>query len=169
MEETWKQRLKDYISGVISKTDTFTEKEALAIRGFMQELLMEENKNTTALAKRLIGDDLVKCNETSDEMVTSQSSSDSKEFVRYFRALFYGRQDVFALRWENEKTGASGYTPKCVNEWRRGICTKGQCKNACRNCPHQEYQPLTDNMIEQYFKTFGKHAVVLGDFPYAGG
>lgn len=51
MEETWKQRLKDYISGVISETDTFTEKEALAIRGFMQELLMEENKNATALAK----------------------------------------------------------------------------------------------------------------------
>lgn len=165
MEEIWKQRLKDYISGVISETATFTEKEAQAIRGFMQELLMEENKNATALAKRLIGDALVKRNETSDEMVASQSSSDAKEFVRYFRALFYGRQDVFALRWENEKTGASGYTPKCVNEWRRGICTKGQCKNACRNCPHQEYQPLTDNMIEQHFKTFGKHAVVLGIYP----
>mgnify|MGYP001216228751 CR=1 FL=1 len=30
---------------------------------------------------------------------------------------FGGRTDVFPVRWENSRTGKSGYAPACVNEW----------------------------------------------------
>ena len=31
------------------------------------------------------------------------------EKITLFRSLFLGRSDVFAVRWENPKTGRSGY------------------------------------------------------------
>ena len=39
--------------------------------------------------------------------------------VALFRRLFRGRTDVFPVRWES-KSGKSGYSPACVNEWRPG-------------------------------------------------
>ena len=36
--------------------------------------------------------------------------------VELFRSLFRGREDVFPRRWENAKTGKSGYSPACTNE-----------------------------------------------------
>lgn len=31
-----------------------------------------------------------------------------------FRSLFRGREDVFSLRWENPKTGRTGFSPACA-------------------------------------------------------
>ena len=42
-----------------------------------------------------------------DATVTQQSSS--KDKVSLFRSLFKGREDVYPKRWENSKTGKSGY------------------------------------------------------------
>ena len=36
--------------------------------------------------------------------------------IAVFKRLFRGRSDVFPLRWENAKTGRSGYSPACANE-----------------------------------------------------
>jgi hypothetical protein len=44
--------------------------------------------------------------------------------VALFHSLFRGREDVFPRRWENQKTGKSGYSPVCRNEWLRGVCGK---------------------------------------------
>jgi len=41
--------------------------------------------------------------------VTAESRGLEK--IALFRRLFSGRQDVFPLRWENPKTGRSGYSP----------------------------------------------------------
>ncbi|WP_454703162.1 TOTE conflict system archaeo-eukaryotic primase domain-containing protein [Agrobacterium burrii] len=57
-----------------------------------------------------------------DAAVTNNSSSIEK--VELFRRLFAGRPDVFPVRWENRKTGGSGYSPACSNEWAKGICGK---------------------------------------------
>jgi hypothetical protein len=35
------------------------------------------------------------------------------------RRLFGGRDDVYALRWENVRTGKSGYVPAVVGGWSR--------------------------------------------------
>ena len=45
--------------------------------------------------------------------------------IALFRSLFRGREDVFARRWQNPKTGRSGYSPACANEWKHGVCGKG--------------------------------------------
>ncbi|MEW6202134.1 MAG: hypothetical protein AB1546_09175 [bacterium] len=36
-------------------------------------------------------------------------SSPSEEKIALFRSLFRGREDVYPRRWENPKTGKSGY------------------------------------------------------------
>jgi hypothetical protein len=40
--------------------------------------------------------------------------------VRFFRSLFVARPDVYATRWENPRTGRSGWVPAVVGGWRKG-------------------------------------------------
>ena len=51
-------------------------------------------------------------------------NSPAQAKVALFRSLFRGREDVYARRFENPKTGKSGYAPACANEWVRGICRR---------------------------------------------
>ncbi|MBY0272705.1 MAG: hypothetical protein K2X02_04745 [Alphaproteobacteria bacterium] len=66
------------------------------------------------------------------------SSLSSDEKLSLFMELFHGRRDVFPKRWDNQKTGKSGYSPACQNEWVRGVCKKPQIK--CSDCPRPLYQ-----------------------------
>ena len=55
------------------------------------------------------------CNdEFSLEPVSKKSSPQEK--INLFKSLFIGREDVFALRWSNSKSGKSGYSPVCENK-----------------------------------------------------
>jgi superfamily II DNA or RNA helicase/very-short-patch-repair endonuclease len=72
-----------------------------------------------------------------------QSPSQTK--VALFRSLFRGREDVYARRFESRKTGKSGYSPACGNEWVRGICEKPLIR--CADCSHQRFLPVTDDAI----------------------
>lgn len=47
------------------------------------------------------------------------SSFSAHERLIIFSTLFKGRDDVFATRWDNAKTGRSGYSPACANEWKK--------------------------------------------------
>jgi superfamily II DNA or RNA helicase len=40
--------------------------------------------------------------------------------VRFFRTLFAARTDVYATRWENTRTGRSGWVPAVAGGWRKG-------------------------------------------------
>jgi hypothetical protein len=53
--------------------------------------------------------------------------------IALFRSLFRGRDDVYPRRFESRKTGKSGYSPVCANEWVQGICEKPRIK--CTECP----------------------------------
>lgn len=55
--------------------------------------------------------------------------------VAFFRSVFGGRADVYALRWENERTGKSGWSPAV-----RG--GPGNPRKADR-----EYLPLSDEVV----------------------
>jgi hypothetical protein len=57
--------------------------------------------------------------------------------IALFRRLFRGRTEILPVRWENAKTGRSGYSPACTNEWRRGVCEKPKVK--CSACPNQAF------------------------------
>jgi len=84
--------------------------------------------------------------------VTSGSSEAAK--LGLFRALFRGRDDVFAVRWQS-KAGRSGYAPACAHEWNRAVCDKPKVK--CAECPSRELLPVTDEVVRDHLT--GRHTV----------
>jgi superfamily II DNA or RNA helicase len=68
--------------------------------------------------------------------VDESSALDAK--VEMFRALFVGREDVYALRWENDRTQKSGWGPAVRGGW----------ANARR--PGREYLPLTGEVVAHH-------------------
>jgi len=82
--------------------------------------------------------------------------------VALFRRLFVGRPDIVPVRWENRKTGRSGYAPACANEWAKGICGKPQVK--CGECPHQAFIPASDEIIEKHLRGSDSLRPSGGDF-----
>ncbi|NLW72829.1 MAG: DEAD/DEAH box helicase family protein [Chloroflexi bacterium] len=80
--------------------------------------------------------------------VNNQSSQEEK--IRLFRSLFKGREDVFPRRFENSKTGKSGYAPVCRNEWQAGICQKP--KIACQECNFRAFTQVHDETIRNHLK-----------------
>ena len=85
---------------------------------------------------------------TSTPTVTNGSPAADK--VNLVRKLFAGRTDVFPTRWENPKSGRSGYAPACANEWVRGLCGKPQVR--CGECPNQSFIPVSDEVIEAHLR-----------------
>ena len=96
------------------------------------------------------------------QRITKYSPPEQK--IALFRALFRGREDVYARRWESSRTVNSGYTPACANEWKRGVCPKP--KGTCRKCDARVLLHLTDEVIEGHLR--GKNALcrdVVGVYP----
>ena len=75
--------------------------------------------------------------------VTQQSSS--KDKVKLFRDLFKGREDVYPKRFVNSKTGKSGYSPVCSNEWKPNVCEKPRVK--CGDCQYRSFLPVSNQVI----------------------
>ncbi len=46
--------------------------------------------------------------------------SDATSKVAFFREMFACRSDVYATRWENTRTGRTGWVPAVRGGWRRG-------------------------------------------------
>jgi superfamily II DNA or RNA helicase/very-short-patch-repair endonuclease len=78
--------------------------------------------------------------------VNQHSSPDAK--IALFRSLFRGREDVYPRRFESRKTGKSGYSPACANEWIRGVCDRRAVK--CTDCPNRRFLPVTDDVIRRH-------------------
>jgi superfamily II DNA or RNA helicase len=79
-----------------------------------------------------------------------QASLSNSEKVSLFRSFFKGREDVFPRRWENAKSGKSGYAPACHNEWIHGICEKPRIK--CSNCPNQAFVPVSEDVVRSHLQ-----------------
>jgi superfamily II DNA or RNA helicase len=85
------------------------------------------------------------------------------EKVSLFASLFRGRTDVYPRRWENPRTGKSGYSPHCANEWQRGVCGKPKVK--CGDCPVKAFVPVTDRVLHDHLKG----EIVAGVYPLVEG
>lgn len=72
----------------------------------------------------------------------------SDENIKLFRSLFRGREDLYARFWISKKTGKSGYTPVCKNEWVPNICQKPIVK--CSECSNRELLSLLDDNCNPY-------------------
>jgi superfamily II DNA or RNA helicase len=80
---------------------------------------------------------------TNDHAASKDWPAASK--LRLFRDLFRGREDVFAVRWENRSRGRSGYSPWCANEWQSGVC--GKPKVRCGECTNQAFVALDERQL----------------------
>ncbi|MEO1078952.1 MAG: DEAD/DEAH box helicase family protein [Pseudomonadota bacterium] len=78
-----------------------------------------------------------------------------EEKVAVFRRLFRGRSDVYAVRWESNRTGRSGYAPACADEWRPGVCEKPRIK--CADCVNRQFIPLSEKVIFKHLA--GEHTI----------
>ena len=73
-----------------------------------------------------------------------------EEKIALFKSLFVAREDVYAKRYYNTKTGQSGYVPACANEWRYGVCDKKTYR--CAVCPNRSFMKITDKTIYAHLK-----------------
>lgn len=74
--------------------------------------------------------------------------SSTQEKIDCFLSMFKGREDLYARRYHSFKTGKSGYTPACKNEWEPDLCDKKRHK--CPDCPHREFLPLTVETVKAH-------------------
>lgn len=89
--------------------------------------------------------------------------SPTSEKVALFRLLFRGREDIYPLRWES-KTGRSGYSPACANEWVPGVCEKPRIK--CSDCSNKAFLAISDDAVYEHLsgrRTLGVYPVLHDD------
>jgi hypothetical protein len=75
--------------------------------------------------------------------------------VAFFASLFAARTDVYALRWENARTGRGGWVPAVRGGWRKGV-----------PAADREYLPLTDEVITAHLSgelELGLYPLLDGD------
>jgi len=87
-----------------------------------------------------------------------------EEKIKLYRSLFYGRCDVFALRFDNESKNKHGYKPYCMNEWKHGICNKSEIK--CSDCDFRKFKVLEDTDVLEHLsgkKTIGLYPLLPND------
>lgn len=119
------------------------------------ENLKKENKD---LKEQLHGK--VEKEETEQE----QKNISSDEKIKIFMEVFNGRNDLYAKRWVSNKTGKSGYSPVCKNEFSTYKCDKPRVK--CSECPYRELLPLTEDIVLKHLKgdiTIGIYPLLPGD------
>ncbi|MFM9942624.1 MAG: TOTE conflict system archaeo-eukaryotic primase domain-containing protein [Hyphomicrobiaceae bacterium] len=124
------------------------QEEADQIRSRLRELEQERLR----LEQRLRDFELSKIKPVfvASTVASVTNSSPAVDKIALFRRLFGGRTDVFPARWDNPKTGRSGYSPACANEWVRGVCGKPQVK--CGDCPSKAFILVTDDVIECHLR-----------------
>lgn len=121
----------------------------------MIQTLEQENKE---LKEKIYG----KTEEQENSEETKVISNEQK--VKIFMEIFKGRTDLYAKRWTSNKTGKSGYSPVCKNEFSNYKCDKPKVK--CNECPFRELLPVTEEVILGHLKgdiTVGIYPLLPGD------
>ncbi|MCX6877682.1 MAG: DEAD/DEAH box helicase family protein [Verrucomicrobia bacterium] len=85
--------------------------------------------------------------------------------IALFRALFRGREEVYARRFTSGKTGRAGYQPVCGNEWVRGVCEKPKIR--CGECACQRFLPVSDEVVRWHLSGADERGreFVMGLYP----
>lgn len=88
--------------------------------------------------------------------VDARSSSQAK--VEFYAALFGARRDVYAVRWENARSGKSGWMPAVEGGWRKG-----------RPASDTRHLPLTPEVLAAHLTGdihIGLYPMLRGDQTY---
>lgn len=85
--------------------------------------------------------------------------------VTLFSSLFRGRPDVFATRWESTKSpGKTGWSPRCLNEWRPGVCEKPKVR--CADCTNRRFVAWSEAEARRHLEgrqTVGIYPLLAGE------
>ncbi|MEB3211905.1 MAG: DEAD/DEAH box helicase family protein, partial [Leptolyngbyaceae bacterium] len=90
------------------------------------------------------------------KLIEESTSMSKAQKIVLFRSLFRGREDVYPTRWENLRSGKSGYSPAIKNKWEYFEAKKQGDKSIA-----PDYLPITDDVIQQHLE--GK--IVAGVYP----
>jgi hypothetical protein len=69
----------------------------------------------------------------------------AEQRIALFRNLFRGRDDVYAVRWENAD-GRSGYMPKADRDWKAYLRAKDEDRKKVDR-QTRKFRPLTDEVV----------------------
>lgn len=119
------------------------------------ESLQKENKE---LKEKIYGKPEEK------EIIKEIKVISNEEKVKIFMEVFKGRTDLYAKRWTSNKTGKSGYSPVCKNEFSTYKCDKPRIK--CNECPYRQLNPLTEEAVLKHLKgeiTIGIYSLLPSD------
>ncbi|MGH2491723.1 MAG: TOTE conflict system archaeo-eukaryotic primase domain-containing protein, partial [Candidatus Limnocylindria bacterium] len=78
---------------------------------------------------------------SAEPLPTVDESSPNASKLELFRLLFAGRRDVYALRWANDSTGKSGWSPAVLGGWTRAKSAKPR-----------HYLELTDEVLSAHLR-----------------
>ena len=89
----------------------------------------------------------------------------TEKMAKVFFSFFWGRQDVYAKRFE-KKTGEAGYFLQCCNFWLDVCPKKHRQKINCRDCTSRAHKQLTKEDILVHLKGLSHNASdVIGVYP----
>jgi hypothetical protein len=81
----------------------------------------------------------------------------AEQRIALFRSLFRGREDVYAIRWENAD-GRSGYMPKADRDWKSYLSATAEDRKKVDRLT-RTYKPLSDDVVRAHL--VGEHTVGL--------
>ena len=79
----------------------------------------------------------------------------AEQRIALFRSLFHGRDDVYAVRWENAD-GRSGYMPKADRDWKAYLRAKDHDRKKVDRLT-RKFRPLTDEVVRGHL--VGDHTI----------
>jgi hypothetical protein len=79
----------------------------------------------------------------------------AEQRIALFRSLFHGRDDVYAVRWENAD-GRSGYMPKADRDWKAYLRAKDEDRRKVDR-QTRKFRPLTDEVVRGHL--VGDHTI----------
>ncbi len=88
----------------------------------------------------------------------------ARKRIALFRALFRGREDVYATRWENPD-GRSGYSPAALKDWKTINASKPEDRKKVDRIT-RKFLPLTDTVVENHLlgkETVGIYPLLLDE------
>jgi len=79
----------------------------------------------------------------------------AEQRIALFRSLFHGRDDVYAVRWENAD-GRYGYMPKADRDWKAYLRAKDEDRKKVDR-QTRKFRPLTDEVVRGHL--VGDHTI----------
>ncbi len=119
------------------------------------EQLLADKKHQLKEAQTVLAKQAAESTATQNQ-INNYSPPETK--IALFRSLFKGREDVYAKRFENAKTGKSGYQPVCRNKWTI-VCKKPKIN--CGSCTQRSFESITDEVIRNHLAGL----IVMGVYP----